>query len=37
LLQEVIPNLLMTAFMLAALALGIAAPTLLFRRRKPVV
>jgi len=37
LLNEVIPNLLITAFMLAALALGIAAPTLLFRRRKPVV
>ncbi len=36
-LLEVIPNLLVTAFMLAALALGIAAPTLLFRRRKPVV
>jgi uncharacterized membrane protein YjjB (DUF3815 family) len=36
-LQGVIPNLLMTAFMLAALALGIAAPTLLFRRRKSVV
>lgn len=36
-MQELIPNLLTTAFMLAALALGIAAPTLLFRRRKPVV
>jgi uncharacterized membrane protein YjjB (DUF3815 family) len=34
---ELIPNLLTTAFMLAALALGIAAPTLLFRRRRPVV
>lgn len=37
LLEKVAPNLLMTAFMLAALALGIAAPTPLFRRRKPVV
>ena len=37
LLSEFIPNLLTTAFILAALALGIAAPTLLFRRRKPVV
>lgn len=37
LLGEVIPNTLTTAFVLAALAVGIAAPTLLFRRRKPVV
>ncbi len=37
LLNDVIPDMLTTAFILAALALGIAAPTLLFRRRKPVV
>ncbi len=36
-MQELLPNLLTTAFMLAALAVGIAAPTLLFRRRQPVV
>ncbi|MCO5190694.1 MAG: threonine/serine exporter family protein [Anaerolineae bacterium] len=37
LLGEVVPNTLTTAFVLAALAVGIAAPSLLFRRRKPVV
>jgi uncharacterized membrane protein YjjP (DUF1212 family) len=37
LVGEVIPNTLTTAFVLAALAVGIAAPALLFRRRKPVV
>lgn len=37
LLTDVVPNALTTAFILAALAVGIAAPTLLFRRRRPVV
>lgn len=37
LFNQVIPNALTTAFILAALALGIAAPVLLFRRHKPVV
>lgn len=37
LLLQVVPNLLTTSFALAALAIGIAAPTLLFRREKPVV
>ncbi len=37
LLLQVVPNLLTTTFVLAALAIGIAAPTLLFRRQKPIV
>jgi uncharacterized membrane protein YjjP (DUF1212 family) len=35
--SEILPNALSTSFILAALAIGIATPTLLFRRRKPVV